>query len=86
MKRICVILSWLFAVTAASPSIARDAAIEAQEGDIDHWIEYYQKERGEHYEKQNEPSATGEEQTAPPAQPAARVTDDKSPASPSSRK
>jgi hypothetical protein len=23
-----------------------DAAIEAQEGSIDHWIEYYKKERG----------------------------------------
>ena len=25
---------------------AEDAAVEAKEGDIEHWIEYYKKERG----------------------------------------
>ena len=32
---------------AAAPSLtAQDAATEAKEGDVEHWIEYYKKERG----------------------------------------
>ena len=29
-----------------TPVAAADAAVEAQEGDVEHWIEYYKKERG----------------------------------------
>jgi hypothetical protein len=28
-----------------SSTFAADAAVEAQEGDVEHWIEYYEKER-----------------------------------------
>lgn len=46
MKRIHVYLIFLVSVTAAPSLAAEDAAIEAKEGDVEHWIEYYKKERG----------------------------------------
>ena len=33
-------------IAVSSLLAAQDAAIEVQEGDVDHWIEYYKKERG----------------------------------------
>lgn len=36
----------LLLMTAALPAVAdKDAAVKAQEGEINHWIEYYRKER-----------------------------------------
>ena len=46
MKRIHVYLIFLVSVTVAPSLAAEDAAIEAKEGDVEHWIEYYKKERG----------------------------------------
>ncbi len=51
MKRICAFLIHTACALAATCVSAQDAAIEAQEGDIEHWIEYYKKERG----RSNEP-------------------------------
>ncbi len=46
MKSIeCLVVLWL-SIAPAWTFAAQDAAIEAQEGDIEHWIEYYKKERG----------------------------------------
>ena len=46
MKRICVYLVFLVSAAAAPSLTAQDAATEAKEGDVEHWIEYYKKERG----------------------------------------
>ena len=46
MKRIDVCLVVLVCAMAAPLVAAQDAAIEAKEGDVEHWIEYYKKERG----------------------------------------
>ena len=46
MKRICVYLVFLVSAAAAPSVTAQDAAVEAKEGDVEHWIEYYKKERG----------------------------------------
>lgn len=46
MKRICVYLAFLVSAVAAPALTAQDAAVEAKEGDVEHWIEYYKKERG----------------------------------------
>jgi hypothetical protein len=38
----------LLLAAMAGPALAeRDAAIKAQEGSVDHWIEYYKKQRAE---------------------------------------
>jgi len=39
-----VVLFSLFCLHSSS-TFAADAAVEAQEGDVEHWIEYYEKER-----------------------------------------
>ena len=36
----------LLSLKATLSFAANDAAVEAKEGDIEHWIEYYKKERG----------------------------------------
>ena len=36
----------MLSVMAAPLVAAQDAAIEIKEGDVEHWIEYYKKERG----------------------------------------
>ncbi|UCH48206.1 MAG: hypothetical protein JSU95_19670 [Betaproteobacteria bacterium] len=46
MKWICLYLALLGSAMAAPLFAAQDAAIEAKEGDVEHWIEYYKKERG----------------------------------------
>ncbi len=46
MKAFPFLLAVLLNVTPGVCFAAQDAAIEAQEGDIEHWIEYYKKERG----------------------------------------
>lgn len=47
MIRICVYLILIVGITPVVPLFAnQDAAVEIQEGDVRHWIEYYKKERG----------------------------------------
>ncbi len=46
MRRVGVLLLCLIGALAVPSLCAGDAAIEAQEGDVEHWIEYYKKERG----------------------------------------
>ena len=48
MNRIAMLLAVVISSMVCCPwnSLADDAAIEAREGEIDHWIEYYNKERG----------------------------------------
>jgi len=46
MKRFAFLWMVVHSALAFGPALAGDAATEAQEGHIDHWIEYYQKERG----------------------------------------
>jgi hypothetical protein len=54
----CYVLS----LTPACSFAANDAAVEAQEGDINHWIEYYKKQRDESNETvTTEPVAPGTE-------------------------
>jgi len=45
MKMIPVLLMSLVSATCVQSFAAQDAATEAQEGAIDHWIEYYTKQR-----------------------------------------
>ena len=42
----------LVATALGTQALAGDAAVEAQEGHIDHWIEYYQKQRGKPADEQ----------------------------------
>ena len=66
MIRICVFLILFVGNTSVAPLFAnQDAAVEIQEGDVRHWIEYYKKERGISNE-----AAAEEEGTAKPAPPA----------------
>jgi hypothetical protein len=46
VKRIYFCLIVFVSTVATALFAAQDAAIEVQEGDIEHWIEYYKKERG----------------------------------------
>lgn len=46
MKRIYDCLILLVSAMAVPFVAAQDAAIEIKEGDVEHWIEYYKKERG----------------------------------------
>jgi hypothetical protein len=48
---------------SVQPTRPKDAAEEVQEGDVEHWIKYYQRERG-----QGTPPAPQPERE-PPAQP-----------------
>ena len=60
MKRICVYLVFLVSVAAASSLTAPDAATEVKEGDVEHWIEYYKKERGLSIETVTDEEGTSE--------------------------
>lgn len=55
----------LVATAVSAHALAEDAAIEAQEGHIDHWIEFYQKERGKPAEK---PSPVPAQRSESPAE------------------
>lgn len=47
MRPLSCLLAFLLGIAAVDPSFAaRDAAVEVQEGNVEHWIEYYKKERG----------------------------------------
>ncbi len=46
MKRIYGCLILLASAMAVPFVAAQDAAIEIKEGDVEHWIEYYKRERG----------------------------------------
>ena len=46
MKIILIIALFLFVFFLNIKISVSDAAIEAQEGNVDKWIEYYSKERG----------------------------------------
>ena len=59
MKMPLFLVACLLSAAAVQSFAAQDAAMEAQEGDIEHWIEYYKKERG----RSNE---TVTEEMAPP--------------------
>jgi hypothetical protein len=39
------LLMFVLTLASALASAAQDAAVEAQEGNVEHWIEYYKKER-----------------------------------------
>lgn len=46
MRSLSCPLVFLFGIAAVGPSFAaQDAAVEVQEGNVEHWIEYYKKER-----------------------------------------
>ena len=66
------LLAVLLSVMPGFSLAAEDAAIEVQEGDIKHWIEYYKKERGGSNEMVTtdppvtEPSAEGDGKPAGP--------------------
>lgn len=69
-----VVLSSVFFLTGASV-FAADAAVEAQEGDVEHWIEYYEKERARYNEPVSAPETAPEteERTAPSADTASQA-------------
>ncbi len=46
MKSFPCLLVFVLSVAPGFSFAAQDAAIEAQEGSVEHWIEYYKKERG----------------------------------------
>ena len=60
MKMALVLVAYLLSATAVQSFAARDAALEAQEGDIEHWIEYYKKERGRSNETVTDEAAAPE--------------------------
>jgi hypothetical protein len=45
MRPLAVVVLFSLFCLYGSSAFAADAAIEAQEGDVEHWIEYYEKER-----------------------------------------
>lgn len=45
LKAIVVVSIWLFSAATADCVASEDAATQVQEGDVRHWIEYYEKER-----------------------------------------
>ena len=61
MRSLPGVLVFVLSFAADGSLAARDAAVEAQEGNVDHWIEYYRKERG----GSNEPVTKEPSEAAP---------------------
>lgn len=65
------LLLWCAAALQAAqeqPPLTRDAAQAVQEGDVSQWLQYYQRERGEEWNRQREDAPPAGQEPAPAVQ------------------
>jgi hypothetical protein len=67
-RMLCIIWSLLIcALACAAEEPKKDAAESVGEGNAARWLEYYRRERGQHWDRKAGEDSAGKPQAAPPA-------------------